>query len=370
MTRKIIDIRLFIQSMWQEKEDTFPGWAAAPYGSDSDVRNHRSIQPRDSSAGQHDTVSRLHRVQNSNPIMQPPSTSKPQRKRTANTFQDTKYKSNILLWAVGPNSSPIPVQVETNILPTLLRWGNTERGMILSQPSFRLPMIREACRINNIQLIQALSLRRTFIKYLNPLKSMEALGLGKTSHIHQSATLFEQAVTAFLIGQGIEFCTEEEQRRQYLLDQQENISNQKTDDGFHPVENDKKVDTEPSPLYTPDFIFNPPITLYKCKEKRMQLDPQQQGHTIHWLEAKMFYGASTIPQGTDNAVGAIVDKATKYVQHFGPGAMVFAYGCGEGLAHELETRNVQVLDAYPIDLSALREYQQTWCCNDRAEVLF
>jgi len=331
--------------------------------------------------------------------MQPPytPTSPQHRKRNTRTIKEipNESKNSTLVWPMSVQSTAsvsVPVQVEMNILPVLARWGHTERGMMLSQPSFRLPMIRNACRKNNIQLIQALSLRRTYIKYLNPYKSMEALGLGLTSQIRQSATLFEQAVATFLTQQGLQFYTEEDQKELFFQEQQqESFDTVKTDSTIHGDTDNNNIETTDTNiqsqriLLTPDFIFNPPIKLCKHYSKHGTHHQDHQhsthlhhhhhnqhttSHIIHWLEAKMFYGASTIPQGTNNAVGEIIEKVTKYMNHFGPGAIVFAYGCGEELKREIENRNIQVLDSYPLDLSHLHDYQKTWCCNDQGEVLF
>jgi hypothetical protein len=185
---------------------------------------------------------------------------------------------------------------------------------------------------------------------------MEALGLGEDSHIRQSASLFEQAVANFLKDQGVEFMTEEDQRR----NQQEILNNQ--------MEN---VDGEPcSTFCTPDCLFNQPVSLCTKGRDHDTNRAHQSHHTIHWIEAKMFYGASVIPQGTNNAVGTVLERAKKYVHVLGPGAMVFAFGCGSDLAQQLENIGVQVIDSYPLNLTALREYQRSWCCNEQGEVLF
>ena len=369
----------------QSKNERFPGWAAASY-SDSYFANHRNIQNTDASVSRdkrprhHDHPSYPHRHRRGGEYHE---TSRIQRsytnhqngqrnsKNIASVYNkntgDELQRAATLSWPLGPHSSPVPVQAETNILPVILRWGSKERGMILSQPPFRLPTIRETCRANNIQLVQGLSLRRTHIKYLNPFKSMEALGLGHDAHIRKSAELFEQAVATFLLQQGVGFCTEEEQRR--LFHQHQESLKQ-----TNHCENGRINAEKPTPQLscTPDFIFNKPLTLrtFKARHEKSKRVHPDHGCTIHWLEAKMFYGASTIPQGTNNAVGAILERAVKYVQQLGPGAIVFAYGCGEELTRQLENIGIQVLDGYPLDLTALREYQKTWCCNEFGEILF
>jgi hypothetical protein len=65
---------------------------------------------------------------------------------------------------------------------------------------------------------------------------------------------------------------------------------------------------------------------------------------IHWCDAKMMYGSSTIPQNNKCAVGKILKTAQKYVKWFGPGALCFMHGCGESLAAELALIGVMALD--------------------------
>jgi hypothetical protein len=93
---------------------------------------------------------------------------------------------------------------------------------------------------------------------------------------------------------------------------------------------------------------------------------------VCWLEAKMFYGASTIPLDGKSAVGSLLRTAEKYVRFFGPGAMIFMHGCGEELAGRLSVAGVLVLDCSSKDMVALepvREHQRTWCANDNGEIL-
>lgn len=87
----------------------------------------------------------------------------------------------------------------------------------------------------------------------------------------------------------------------------------------------------------------------------------------------MFYGASTIPHGTSNAVGAVLAKAQKYHDLFGPGAILFMMGCGEQLAHDLNNIGVVVLDCVgsssPVDLQHVRAHQRKWCATPQGEIL-
>lgn len=89
----------------------------------------------------------------------------------------------------------------------------------------------------------------------------------------------------------------------------------------------------------------------------------------------MFYGASTIPAGSNSAVGCILRTCRKYVDWHGPGAVVFLYGCGDQLAEQLDRLGVIALDgsASPrvngLDLRHLQAQQRTWCANGKGEIL-
>ena len=93
---------------------------------------------------------------------------------------------------------------------------------------------------------------------------------------------------------------------------------------------------------------------------------------IHWIEAKMYYGASTIPRGKQNgAVGTVMETAQKYVKHFGEGAIVFMMGCGDKLATELNEVGVSVLDCSgnTVSLTKVHDHQRTWCANKKGHIL-
>lgn len=191
---------------------------------------------------------------------------------------------------------------------------------------------------------------------------MPALGLGDEASIREAAALFEGCVEEYLRQTAVEYITEEEQRR--------------------------RTKASGAPLIaTPDFMLTRParLTFELCGRPPLRprslpapsLSPasvvagssaagdHETGPRIvgpvHWVEAKMFYGASTIEQGRDSAVGRIVSTAEKYVQLYGPGAMVFSYGCGEELARRLGEMGVAALDAHPIDLRNMERQQRGWC---------
>lgn len=84
----------------------------------------------------------------------------------------------------------------------------------------------------------------------------------------------------------------------------------------------------------------------------------------------MFYGASTIPHDTPNAVGTILSKVKQYVALYGPGALVFMYGCGDQLANQLADVGVLALDGRCLDLSEVVRHQKRWCADAIGNILF
>lgn len=226
------------------------------------------------------------------------------------------------------------VQAEEALLPLLLPYGEKERGMMYKQYYKRIATIRDACKEHKIDFKQALSMRRTHMKLLNPdVEDIGRLGLGRLSDIRKSADLFEEAVAVYLQKHGIEYYTENDQKA---------------------IAKSKGERTPP----TPDFLLKEPIILESFRHR-----------PIHWIEAKMFYAASTVPDGTNNAVGCLLSTARRYVQVHGPGAFVFSFGYGVRMKSVLEAEGVIVLDARPLNLKRMEEHQRTWCANDRGQIL-
>ena len=171
---------------------------------------------------------------------------------------------------------------------------------------------------------------------------MPALRLGSHNDIRTSADLFEQCIEDYLKLHNIPFDNEEEQRRLQF------------------VNREKKL--------TPDFRIKKGhlVTLSLNDE----YGTSNRLHAIHWIEAKMFYGASTIPHDTNNAVGTILPKIRQYVQYYGSGAIVFMYGCGETLARDLMELGVVALDCRGIDLDKVVRHQRGWCGDGEGGILF
>mmetsp|Transcript_14972 Transcript_14972/g.43252 ORF Transcript_14972/g.43252 Transcript_14972/m.43252 type:complete len:374 (-) Transcript_14972:71-1192(-) len=250
----------------------------------------------------------------------------------------------------SPNSHPV-IEAEESLLPQLLKYGKKERGMFRTKPSWLVERVEQLSRYNGIDLIQALSLRRTHMKLLNPGMDMAKLRLGSNDNVRASAALFEEAVEDYLHAQDVPFITEEEQQRAH-----------KEKNGIH---------TKNPP--TPDFIFPQPTRLrYTTTSDGAAADGTADDSSmplINFLEVKMFYGASTIPDETSNAVGLIMPKLKRYVELYGPGAIVFSFGCGQRLAEKLASIGVVALDAHPLDLSQMKEHQRSWCADDTGRIL-
>eukprot|EP00568_Trieres_chinensis_P003442 CAMPEP_0183301774 /NCGR_PEP_ID=MMETSP0160_2-20130417/7787_1 /TAXON_ID=2839 ORGANISM="Odontella Sinensis, Strain Grunow 1884" /NCGR_SAMPLE_ID=MMETSP0160_2 /ASSEMBLY_ACC=CAM_ASM_000250 /LENGTH=198 /DNA_ID=CAMNT_0025464453 /DNA_START=27 /DNA_END=623 /DNA_ORIENTATION=- len=197
------------------------------------------------------------------------------------------------------------------------------------------------------------------MKALNPFKDMSVLGLGKKDDIMKSAALFEDCVEEYLRTVGVAFLTEKVQRKR-----------------------------SKGPLMpTPDFLLEEtahltfeqsgrpalqPTTRDDNRGRKKSAIPGQEVRTIgpvNWVEAKMFYGASSIPQGENSAVGNLMKTANKYVKLYGPGAMVFSFGCGGELARKLGALGVAALDAHPLELKRMEQHQRTWCGDKEGRIL-
>mmetsp|Transcript_15941 Transcript_15941/g.36774 ORF Transcript_15941/g.36774 Transcript_15941/m.36774 type:complete len:426 (+) Transcript_15941:161-1438(+) len=267
---------------------------------------------------------------------------------TMDLVNDGKIK--VLVW-----DSPmecIPLWQEERMVEFMFkRNGKGERGMMKGKPAFLLTKYKKVLRElapSGMNLPQVLSLRRHHIKLLNPSKSMTQLGLGTFDAIRESARIFEVAVEDFLKQCWIDYMTEDQQRQKARSD-------------------------AVTLTVTPDFLLPKPVLLRKVRTKKHSgkstVLPGER--RIHWIEAKMYYGASTIPHGGSGAVGSVLAQAQKYVDHFGEGAFLFMMGCGEQLAADLNDIGVSVLDCSgsTVALDKVHDHQRTWCANEKGHIL-
>jgi hypothetical protein len=252
-------------------------------------------------------------------------------------------KQSELWWQI--KDQPVPLASEKQVLGVLLGRGAKERCMICKQPPHRLRQIQRAVKdAPGLTLYQALSLRRHHIMLQNPGKRPVHLGLGPEDAIRESAEIFERVIEDCLVDQNVSFLNEAQQK-----------------------ENEDRAI-----LLTPDFLFPESVQLRLYHVSKNGDRHPQKGKTIHWLEAKMFYGASSIPHGTPNAVGTILAKMERYVEAFGPGAIVFMQGYGDQLAKDLEAIGVTVLSGSPIPRKMIQrvwDHQMTWCANSDGRIL-
>jgi len=281
----------------------------------------------------------------------------------------------ILPWP-NPQSHYIPVEEEERLLPVLIHWGRSERGMLKDHPPFRLQKIQNmldrcpgkgnhsnssdrpsstASNTQRMSLAQSLSLRRHHLKLLNPNLSMSTLRLGREEDIRDAAREFELCVEAYLRSHRVHFLTEHAQKSMFL----ESVNGD--------LATSRNVKQPPSP----DFMIK------KGHSVTLSFSSGCQNSTgvscpisINWIEVKMFYGANSIPCGTPNAVGCILPKVQKYVSLYGTGAIVFMYGCGSRLAEQLLDGGVVALDSRCLDLKRVENHQKKWCADSWGNILF
>ncbi|KAJ1452931.1 hypothetical protein M885DRAFT_525611 [Pelagophyceae sp. CCMP2097] len=231
-----------------------------------------------------------------------------------------------LAWATG---APVPVDVERALLSVVLRWPN-ERGMMRNQPAWRVAQVRAACGRGGVALAAALSLRRLHIKWRNQAQSHAQLQLGTEDHVRAAAEAFELATADFLDAARVAYRSEDAQK-----------------EATPPHLRNK--------LPTPDFLLVHPVLV--------------NGTLIHWIDAKHFYAASTIPRDRGTICASLVRTASKYNAAFGAGAFVFSYGCGADLAAALEEFSVLCLDGSSVGMARVFLQQRTWCANAAGEIL-
>jgi hypothetical protein len=293
-------------------------------------------------------------------------------------------------------SSPhphVPLAIEQTMLEYLFATSPRREGLLLrDEPNGdqRYLNILSACRRHNMQVSAALSLRQETVHWKNKNPKLRPAGFDQK--VRQSAELFEVAVEQFvweqLRGQGqgqgqgsdndrvTAFWTEDDQR-----------------------EHNKRNSHPPMP--TPDILFCESVCCRRYVDVDIDADVQEGGemedHTdrmdedspadinganknrkiiqegiIHWCDAKMMYGSSTIPQNNKCAVGKILRTAQKYVKWFGPGALCFMHGCGESLAAELAAIGVMALDCssrQAVNIDAVEKHQRTWCGDRNGNIV-
>jgi len=185
-------------------------------------------------------------------------------------------------------------------------------------PADRLAEIDAACAEHAMTRYQALSLRRQLIRAEHGMQRVNQSPLMGDAHGQQTyAHLFERAVEKYLRQHDVHFVSEQQQK----AEMERGIR------GRGP---------------TPDFLFPTPATINDKK--------------VYWLDCKVFYGTSLLAGNKKLPVGRLPDIARKYSVLFGPGGFVF----GQSFNTHLQTllgHSVTLLDASPLDLSEMEEWQ-------------
>jgi hypothetical protein len=285
-----------------------------------------------------------------------------------------------------PWKSPIPhvpLAAEEAVMEFLFAGSPKREGLLLrDQPDVdvRYPRIKQACLNHRMHISAALSLRQETISWKN--KNPKIRPVGFDVQVRESARLFEVAVEDFLSDQFLRqqqdpyqepaFWTEDEQREHNRMNDspgtptpdilfRESVYCQRY------IDNDIDEEEEEGAIIVDEIKDESTDHANKNKNRRIL----EQG-MIHWIDAKMFYGASTIPQNNKCAVGKTVKTAIKYVNLFGPGALCFMYGCGESLAAELAAVGVLALDCSSravVSLDEVERHQKTWCGDKQGQVV-
>ena len=241
-------------------------------------------------------------------------------------------------------------QQENALLHVLLCDHKIRHTLMARFPPRRIAQIRKACTKQRVPLEVALALRRLHIQRIRSLRqSPLPKRRGPPGHLtRRSAEIFERVVESYLRAQTLPFYNEDDQRQHNLAC---NLTR------YPP---------------TPDFVFQYPITLRTIVESSVRNSIATVDHVIHWIDAKMFYGANSLPwDDSTTAVGGLLKTAQKYVRLFGRGAFIFLYGCGKELAEQLEREGVVALDGSTglLDLRQVYAHQRGWCSTDWGEIL-
>lgn len=246
---------------------------------------------------------------------------------------ETVEEPSTLSW--NTTAPHVPILIEEALLPHLVLHKWRENGMMRDQPLKRIKKIRNLCRQHGMEFESALSLRREIIQARPRPKG----GTDNHKDVAKSAQLFEDALESYLNDNGVEYWSEDFQRK-----------------------HNGKGESRP----TPDILLRKQI---RCR--RIMKGNIVEERVLHWIDAKMFYGASTIPQNNRSCVGKLIKTAEKYVRLFGPGALCFQYGCGQELAEKLAKVGVMALDcSASVDVKQVESHQRTWCGDKDGHIMF
>lgn len=210
---------------------------------------------------------------------------------------------------------------ENKVRQVLHRKGEWGRGRDL--PPCRKDEITKVCKANGMTLYQGLSLRRSVLRsFPDGMRRVnQDSRMGSNQGQQKAATLFEEAVASFVrsatVGEESVFLTESE-----LLAEM-------------------RAGKRPRGP-TPDVLFLRPVHI--------------NGRLVKWIDAKLYYASAMFAHNKRIPNGKLRDQAQRYNQHFGGnGAFVF----GQGFCIDLQriVTNALLLDATPLDMSAVKAFQ-------------
>ena len=186
-----------------------------------------------------------------------------------------------------------------------LAWNELAQNMPLEYadlPDTRQEYIRIKAHQLGFELGQAISLRRHVLH-----KIAGHLFKGTQEETLKKADKCEQDIADYLKSQNIGFFTQNDLTK---------------------LHEDAKVRCR----VTPDFLLHGKVII--------------NNKPVRWLEVKNYYGSNCkyIPIWLKNQA---VDQARKYTEAFGPGAILFKYGCSAEM-RELFSNDVLILDSSPI----------------------
>ncbi len=212
---------------------------------------------------------------------------------------------------------------ETRVIQNLHRKGEWGRGRDL--PQNRIDEIQTTCNKNHMTLYQALSLRRTMLRsFPNGMaKVNRSSQMGSNQGQQEIASLFEDAVHDFISKSLLH-----EKDVKYFITESEILAEMRAGS------------RERGP--TPDILFLRPVRI--------------NGRLVKWIDAKLYYASMTYANCKKIPNGKLVNIARRYNQHYGgEGAFVF----GQGFCAELQeiVSGALLLDASPLDMTAVGEYQ-------------
>lgn len=218
---------------------------------------------------------------------------------------------------------------ESRVRQVLHRKGEWGRGRDL--PDRRLDEISNVCTQNGMTLYQALSLRRTMMRsFPGGMKRVNhSSSMGSSEGQQQVSALLEESIEKFLI----DVCkSKNENPRDVFRTEKQLLSEMKAGTRTRGP--------------TPDILFLKSVSI--------------NGVLVKWIDAKMYYGSATYGDPNKHPKlpnGKLRQMADRYNSYYScpQGAFVF----GRGFCHDLRhiVTNAILLDATPLDTSAVEDYQ-------------